>query len=402
VYRRNIEVRLKEALSNTSVVLLTGARGTGKTALAHSICKDLGGRFISLDDATLLAEVKSDPEAFLGKDGLTVIDEVQKSPGFLQEVGKVGGRYLLTGSAGVEGPNRLEILPLSQDELEDGRSEFVETLFSGRAWPERNHKIDRDEIFARILRGGFPGGADTEGFRDYISSLLHRDIRDLANIEGLTELPGLLKLLAARGGALLNMSELSRASGIAHSTLRRYLGLLEAVFLYQPLPAWSADTETRLVKSPKIHLVDTGLAAHLWGEANPAALLESFVVQEVRKQLSWSPLRIMPHHFRTATGRGVGLVLEDPEGRVAGIEVRASATLDRRDLSGFGALATVAGGRFVRGVVLYLGERTAAKGDRLWAVPLPALWHQEGRRKAFGASSQQEDDILGLGGLGNF
>jgi len=208
-------------------------------------------------------------------------------------------------------------------------------------------------------------------------------VRDLANIEGLSELARLLALLAARSGALLNMAEVSRAAGIAHSTLRRYLALLEAVFVFQPLPAWSKDQGRRWVKSPKIHLLDSGLAAHLRGAADAPALaqspdlgplLETFAVQEVRKLLGWSRDAATPYHFRTAAGQEVDLVLEAADGRVAGIELRAASGVEQRDFSGLRALAEAAGDKFAGGVLLYLGEERLPVADRLWALPIAALW----------------------------
>jgi hypothetical protein len=179
------------------------------------------------------------------------------------------------------------------------------------------------------------------------------------------------------------MSELSRATGIAHSTLRRYLSLLEATFILQPLPAWATNAGKRFVRSPKIHLLDSGLAAHLRGDSDPARLaqspelgplLESFVLQEIRKQLGWSRQIATPWHFRTPVGREVDIVLEAPGGRVVGIEVKASASIDRRDFVGLGALAAAAGRKFVRGVVIYLGDHAVPFGDDLWALPITELW----------------------------
>ena len=179
------------------------------------------------------------------------------------------------------------------------------------------------------------------------------------------------------------MSELSRVSGIAHTTLRRYLALLEATFLLQPLPAWSTNVGKRFVKWPKIHLGDTGLAAHLSGQgaaerlASSSALgplLESFVVQELRKQLGWSMRPPMAYHFRTAAGREVDIVLEIPGGKVVGIEVKAAASVGRTDFTGLRELAQAAGDDFVRGVVLYLGDNALPAGQNLWAVPISELW----------------------------
>jgi predicted AAA+ superfamily ATPase len=339
-----------------------------------------------------------------------VIDEVQHAPELFPAIKRVvdadrrPGRFLLTGSANVfllprlseSLAGRMEILPLqplSQGELTGNNTSLVDALFAAAAspsWRTGALALDRVGVCKRVIAGGFPeavarapGERRDAWFRSYIASLLQRDVRDLAHIDGLTDMPRLLGLLASRSGALMNMSEVSRAAGIAHSTLRRYLALLEATFIFQPLPAWSANIGKRFVKSPKIHLLDSGLAAHLRGDVDAGALarspnlgplLENFVVQEVRKHLGWSRQSATPYHFRTAAGQEVDLVLEAPGQRVAGIEVKASASVGQGDFSGLRALAEAAGDKFVRGVVLYLGEQRLSFGDNLWALPVTTLW----------------------------
>jgi len=212
---------------------------------------------------------------------------------------------------------------------------------------------------------------------------LQRDVRDYANIEGVHDMPRLLSLLAARASSLLNMAEVSRATGIAHSTLRRYLALLEALFILHPLPAWSANLGKRLVKAPKVHLIDAGLTAHLRGHTDLAALsmspqvgalLETFAVQELRRQLHSAATVATAWHFRTAAGREVDLVLETPNQHIVGVEVKASASLTQGDFDGLRELAGAAGKRFTRGVVLYTGDQLVPFEAHLWAVPLGVLW----------------------------
>jgi predicted AAA+ superfamily ATPase len=249
---------------------------------------------------------------------------------------------------------------------------------------------DRVDVVRRLVAGGFPEGlgrADPPRrdawFRAYLTSLLQRDVRDFANIEGLHDMPRLLSLLGARASALLNMAEVSRATGITHSTLRRYLSLLEALFIVQPLPAWSVNLGKRLVKAPKLHLIDAGLTAHLRGQADAEALalspqlgplLETFVVQELRRHLRWADTAATAWHFRTAAGQEVDLVLETPDQRVVGIEIKASASLNQGDFDGLRELRRAAGPAFTRGVVLYTGEQLLPFEDKLWAVPLGVLW----------------------------
>lgn len=405
---RLINEKLAASLADTRVVLLNGARQTGKSTLARNIAEIHAAPYLSLDDPSVLALARSDPDALVtGHSGLIVIDEVQHAPELFRAIKRSvdtdprPGQFLLTGSANIyllpklaeSLAGRMEILPLSplsQSELVGTSNNLVDALFSGRAWKLEKREIDRLDVCARMIAGGFPeavaraaGSRRDAWFRSYIAALLQRDVRDLANIEKLTDLPRLLNLLAARVGCLMNVAEISRAIGIPHTTLQRYLALLEAAFMSQPLPAWSANLGKRLVKSPKIHLLDTGLVAHLRGLTDAAALgqspdigplLENFVVQEIRKQLTLSLQAASAWHFRTATGSEVDLLLEAPDGRVVGVEVKAAGNVDQNDFKGLRALAEALGERFVAGAVLYLGGQILPFGDRLHALPVSVLW----------------------------
>ncbi len=410
MYRRNIESELGSAIADTPVVLLNGARQTGKTTLAREYARAQSVPYATLDDATQLAAATADARGFLqGLGDRAVIDEVQKAPGLFPAIklsvdeDRRPGRYLLTGSANVlllpqiseSLAGRMEIItlwPLSRGELQSRRERFIEGVFAGQV--PALEPSDAVDVKDAVLTGAYPevmqrpaGRRRDAWFAAYITALLQRDVRDLANIEGLTEMPRLLALLAARTGGLLNVSELSRSSGIPNSTLKRYLSLLEATFLLQPLPAWSTNLGKRLIKSPKIHLIDSGLIAHLTGvtrqrlERDPGFfghLLESFVVGELRKQTSWSERRVSLHHYRTTAGREVDILLEDSAGGLVGLEVKASSTVERQDFIGLDTVAEGAGRRFVRGVVLYTGSETVAFGPRHMAMPVSALWRMAG------------------------
>jgi hypothetical protein len=249
-----------------------------------------------------------------------------------------------------------------------------------------------------VLRGGFPevvavGAADRRSawFDAYLTTILGRDVRDLANIDGLTELPRLLALVAARPMALLNYAELVRSAGLAQSTLKRYFALLEAVFLVRTLRPWYANIGKRLVKTPKVLLCDSGLAGHLMGIDGArlaqdrtlfGGLLESFVAMEIIKQIGWSAAAPALYHFRTHEGDEVDLVLERRSGALVGIEVKSAATVTGADFKGLRALAEAAGRRFHRGIVLYTGPDVVPFGPRLHALPIEALWRWDTRPAA--------------------
>jgi predicted AAA+ superfamily ATPase len=414
MYRRNSHQLVRDALADTPVVLVNGARQVGKSTLVAGIAAQSDAHVVSLDDATVLAAATADPTGWLASlpGSPIVIDEVQKVPDLFSAIKLVvdadrrPGRFLLTGSANVlllpriseSLAGRMEIItlePLSQGEIRGRKERFVDTVFADELprWGGTRRQArtaHEPDLVGTVLTGGFPEVLDRSEqrrrrawFASYITAILQRDVRDLAHIEGLTDMPRLLSLLAARVGALLNSSELSRSSGIANTTLKRYLTLLEATFLFRPLPAWSVNLSKRLVKSPKIHVIDTGLAAHLAGHGEPGIareptslgpLLEGFVVGELRKQSSWSNARVGLFHYRTLSGREVDLLLENERGSVVGLEIKAAASVSNRDFTGLRVLADDVGERFTRGIVLYRGDKTVAFGDCLHAVPIPALW----------------------------
>jgi predicted AAA+ superfamily ATPase len=369
---------------------------------------------VTLDDATVLAAARADAAGFLaGLEGPIVLDEVQRAPELFlaikQEVDRdrVPGRFLLTGSANIlllphlsqALVGRMEILtlwPLSQGEIQGQQEAFVDALFTNRPLPRVQGPTGRSELWGRVLRGGYPEalGRTQQARRRawysaYLTTLLQRDVRDLANIEGLTEMPRLLGLLATGAGGLLNFAALSRASGIAQTTLKRYLTLLEMTFLIQYLPAWSGNLRKRLVKSPKVYLNDTGLLLHLVGadlarlrqDTNLAGpVLENFVMMELTKQAGWSTRPVQLFHFRTQAGQDVDIVFEDAAGRCVGLEVKSAATLSERDFKGLRAMKEALGKRFLRGVVLYTGRDTVPFGRDLYATPIDALWSAKTRR----------------------
>ncbi len=408
--RRNLTNQLLEALSDTPVVLLHGARQTGKSTLVQEISRDLHpARYLTFDDATTMGAARRDPVGFLDAyDSPIILDEVQRVPEIfvaikaLVDREREPGRFLLTGSANVlllpklseSLAGRMEVLtmwPLSQGEMASCQETFVDAVFSENMPTGSSEQMsNRADLIQRVLRGGYPEVIGrktrtrrTAWFDAYVTTVIHRELRDLANIEYLTELPRLLRLLAARVGCQLNYTEVSGAVGLPQTTFKRYLSLLEAIYLFYPLPAWAPNLGKRLIKRPKILLNDSGLIAHLIGlderqvESDATSfghVLENFVAMELRKQISWSESRPSMYHFRTHKNVEVDLVLESPAGDLVGIEVKTAARVRDDDVRGLELLSELAGDKFHRGIILYGGSESIPLGKNLHALPIDTLW----------------------------
>lgn len=417
MFQRHIVPKLQAALKDTPVVLLHGARQTGKTTLARSLAEDRSlRRYFTLDDATVLAAVRSDPVSFIaGVREPIILDEAQRAPGLFLAIkaavdhDRTPGRFLLTGSANAllipkvaeALAGRVEIItlwPLSQREIESAPGSFVDRVFDPELHPSALETTVRSTgrtIAERILLGGYPEplARPTESrraawFGSYLSTILDRDIRDLSSIEGLTDLPRLLALIASRFSGHANYADFSRSLSIPQSSLKRYLALLRTIFLIIEVPAWSSNLGLRLAKAPKLLLADSGLACHVLGtnaerlladSTLRGSLLKSFVAAELLKQLGASETTARLFHFRTATGREVDLVLEDTQGRVVGIEVKSAASVRPADFAGLHALRDAAGAKFLRGMVLYDGPQVVPFAEQFSAVPLSALWTSQPR-----------------------
>jgi predicted AAA+ superfamily ATPase len=413
VFERHLEQRLLTALGDGAAVFLGGARQCGKSTLVQALATRRGARYVTLDDAGMLSAARADPRGFLaGLRTPIVIDEVQACPELFPAIkmevdrDRAFGRFLLTGSANAlvvpemsrSLVGRVELLALrtlSQGEIEAVREGFVDWLFS--ADPPARSYPDCEDIATRVTRGGYPEAVSrrsperrTAWFDAYVTTILQRDVRDLANVDGLHHLPQLLRLIAARVASLVNLSELARALAIPQTTLKRYVALLEAVYLVHRLPAWSANLGKRFTRSPKLFLFDSGLAANLQGVdasgwRDPATrrgpLLENFVFGELEKQLGWSRVRARLLHFRTHGGEEIDFLLEDPQGRVVGVEVKASATLSASDAAPLRQLARELGDRFVRGVLLYVGSEVIPCDHHVHALPVSAMWSTPARTR---------------------
>ena len=407
LYPRFVQPRLEEALADTPVVLIHGPRQCGKTTLARHVGLAEGYLYISFDDDVALSAAQEDPVGFVADlPAKSVLDEVQRAPWLFTALKtavdrqRTPGRFILTGSANVLlVPNladslagRMEILrlyPLAQCELTGSPPRFLEALFA-RDFPVRTSQRLGLELAERIVAGGYPPAIarPTERrraawYRDYIETLVQRDVRDLARISSLDVLPRLLTMAAGQTARLLNVSDLAAPFQLSRPTIRDYVTLLERVFLLESVPPWHSNRLSRLIKTPKLHLGDTGLAAALLGVDAEALtrdrglfgqLLETFVYQELRRQASWGEVPIDFYHFRDKDGAEVDIVLEQGARKLIGVEVKVAASVSTADFRGLRQLQDATGERFAAGVVLYDGEVTASFGDGLYAVPIRALW----------------------------
>jgi predicted AAA+ superfamily ATPase len=405
---RLVSSRLAEALEDAPVVLIHGPRQCGKTTLALELGRELGYEYLTLDDSVTLGSALADPVSFV--DALperVILDEVQRAPELFLRIKwtvdrkRSAGRFLLTGSSNVllvpqladSLAGRMQVVrlhPLAQRELASrGSSVLLDRLFSAK-FPRV--EVDRlgGELVDRVVAGGFPpalarptAARRTRWYRDYVDALVQRDVRDLARIAHLEALPKILAAAAGSTAQLLNLTALGSALSITRPTLREYLTLLERVFLLEEVPAWHTNRLTRLVKTPKLHLTDTGLAAVLAGlDADTlrtdrtalGPLLETFVFGELSRLASAEEQPITFHHFRDRDGVEVDLVLERGPRQIAGVEVKAGATVTSRDFAGLTKLREATGAAFRAGVVFYDGNQIATFGDRLFAVPLRLMW----------------------------
>jgi predicted AAA+ superfamily ATPase len=407
IHPRFATASLRDAVADSPAVLIHGPRQCGKTTLARAFGEPLGYAYFSFDDGVVLGAATTDPMGFVADlPERVILDEVQRTPALFPALkaaidsDRRPGRFLLTGSTNVlllprlgdSLAGRLEIIrlhPLAQCELAGRQPNFLDALFANH-FPTRQHGRLGPELAERIVAGGYPAAlARTTArrrstwYRNYIETLVQRDVRDLTRIASLDAIPRLLELAAGQTARLLNVSDLASPFQLSRPTIKDYVTLLGRLFLVEQLAPWHSNRLSRLIKTPKLHLGDTGVACALLGvdagslhQDRPllGQMLETFVFQELRRQASWRDETIRFHHVRDKDGVEVDLVLERDGRALAGVEVKATATVSTADFRGLRKLRDATGDRFSAGVVVYDGAASLGFGDRLTAVPVSALW----------------------------
>lgn len=405
MYPRFIERQLRQALSDTRVALITGPRQAGKTTLAEKLARD-DMPFLTLDDDTTLDTAQRDPVGFVRGLDRAIIDEVQRAPRLLLaikrsvDIDKRPGRFVLTGSANLMTLPQIadslagrmalsELLPLSQSELRGKPSSFFDRVFQGKA-PAIGEFVIGADLVRTVLSGGYPEVLERPSwarrqkwFLDYLKAIIERDVRHVAKVDHLRQMPRLLRILAQHSGQLVNYSGLGAPLAISHVTTQKYVGIFEKLYLLRTLPPWYDNEIKRLVKAPKLHFLDSGLLAALRNLSPErlqvdrtvfGSLLETFVLAELLKLATWSGSHFEFRHFRDRYDNEVDVVIEDQDGHVVGIEVKSSATVSSGDFSGLRKLADACGKRFTLGLVLYDHDTLVPFGERLFAAPISTLW----------------------------
>ncbi len=424
LYSRYAEGPLGEALADSPAVLIHGPRQSGKSTLARVVGGPRGYGYISFDDNVARAAAESDPSGFVsGLGERTVLDEVQRVPSIFTalkqaiDARRAPGRFLLTGSSQVllvpalsdSLAGRMEILrlhPLSQGEVHGGTPNFLDDLFRGGFQTSNTLRMG-DALAERIADGGYPAALArstprrrANWYRNFIDAQLQRDVRDMARISALGALPQLLAAAASQTARLYNLSNLAAPFQLSRPTIGDYVALLERLFLIDRLPPWHKNRLKRMVKTPKLHVGDTGIGCALAG-AGPGDLasnrellgqfLETFVFQELKRQSVCQDKPLEFFHYRDKDQLEVDIVIERGAGEVAGVEVKAAATVTQSDFRGLRKLKKAAGSRFAAGVVVYDGEVCAGFGDGMFAVPVSLLL--QGRPVGLGSFVSDRDRL---------
>ena len=405
LYPRQIRARIDEAMADTPVVLISGPRQAGKTTLVKQMA-DQRMHYLTLDDELTLLAAKEDPIGLIREHDYLIVDEVQRAPELILAIKKAvdddrrPGRFLLTGSANLMTlptvadslagrMETLRLLPLSQSELHGGTANWIDTVFAG-SLPKPGPPLTGSELTETVLRGGYPEALSratvkrrTMWARQYINAIIQRDVRDVAGVEKLDQMPTLLRALAHASGQLSNYTQLGGKIGLDHKSVARYIGVLENMFLLARVSTFALNRLKRVVKTPKIHFIDSGLLATLM-DLTPdnarenrdrfGSVLETFVYGELLKHVSTGEGDYELFYYRDHDKLEVDFVIENAAGDVIGIEVKSKATVKTDDLRGLRRFSEAVGPGFKKGIVLYDGTETVPLSEQIRAVPLSTLW----------------------------
>lgn len=402
-FPRQLKKQLEVAMRDTPVVLINGPRQSGKTTLVKEYSPALP--YYTLDDDNILSAARQDPIGFVNQIDKAIIDEIQRAPELLRAIkysidqNRQPGRFLLTGSAnllalpqaGDSLAGRMEILtllPLSLAEIQRREPRFIKNV-ENQHWPNHIISSEQSAINSQVLIGGYPEMLMRPTLerriawaKSYIKAIVERDVKDISSIEKLVEMPRLLEVLAQHSGKLSNFTQIGGQLNLDTKTAQKYIGLLETLFLVKQLRLWHTNTLNRIIKTPKIYFLDSGLLACLnristesiqTNKTAFGALLETWVYNELLKMCTQADIPWNIYYYRDKDQVEVDFILENHEHNIIGIEVKASQTVFDQDFRGLRKLAALAEKKWISGILLYNGDKCLPFGDKLWAIPISCI-----------------------------
>jgi predicted AAA+ superfamily ATPase len=400
---RQLKRRIELAMQDTPVVLINGPRQAGKTTLVKEYSPALP--YYTLDDVNVLNAVKQDPVGFINQLDKAIIDEIQHAPELLRTIklsvdqNRQPGRFLLTGSAnllalpqiGDSLAGRMELLtllPLSCAEIQRRENHFI-NYAENQSWPNQTTRLEHFDMMSQAMTGGYPEMLTRPTVerrnawaKSYIKAIVERDVKDISSIEKLVEMPRLLEVLAQQSGKLTNFTQIGGQLNLDTKTAQKYVGLLETLFLVHQLRPWHSNALNRIIKTPKVHFLDSGLLASLnrittksinADKTSFGPLLETWVYGELLKMTTMEEEPWHIYYYRDKEQVEVDFVLENDARKIIGVEVKASQTILSQDFRGLRKLAGLADKNWISGIVLYNGDKCLSFGDNLWAIPFSLL-----------------------------
>lgn len=408
MFQRFLKNSINEMTRLFPVVYLAGPRQSGKSTLVKNFLQP-DRDYFTMDNLQTLSSAKQNPQEFIKLcKNPCVLDEIQRCPELLLPIkefvdeSQKKGHFLLTGSADILAMPQVsdslagrmaifELLPLSVQEIFGKQKSWILEIFTNPSVDVFSDKsnLTYDDICQLVITGGYPDVYKSNSkkhksiwFESYIKTMLERDLRELSDYKSITRTNRLFQLLALRSATIVNIMDFARSSDIPASSIAIYLDALESLFLIKRIPGYYSNLNNRLTKAPKIYLVDSGLMCHQvdiasvknpWEHREWGQVFETFVVNEIRKQLSWLDTSISLYHYRTHQGKEIDLVLENKQQEIIAIEIKASQKITSAMSKNFAQIKNDTGDKFKIGLIIYPGNSIEILGDRVYAIPLTCI-----------------------------
>jgi hypothetical protein len=405
-YSRWQKQSVKHALETRRIVMLAGARQCGKTTLAKEICSE-DTLYLTLDDAGLRESAENDPNSFVKHTSRTlIIDEIQLVPSLILALKKAvdedtrPGQFLITGSANLQSLptvkeslagrlTKIRLRPLSQGEIRTATPSFLTYAFN-QTFEYKSDLVSRDQLIDIALKGGYPEALLLENrdrrkwFRDYINTLLERDLKDIANIQNINIMRALVKVLSSWSSKFMDISQIASGMAVGRPTISSYINALETLYLVERVYPWIKTDYARVGKQDKIFMTDSGLMAGFLGwkpdqvkydSDRLGKLIETFAFNELATIIDVQDGEYELYHYRDREKREIDFIIEREDGALLAIEIKASSVVYKKNFQHIEWFQqNVAKDRPCIGIVLYSGEHVLPFGPNKWAVPFGLLW----------------------------